>query len=78
MIYTGGLPKKRGGGLDSLQIKEGAWQKTGEKCFRGGVDTPVHTMITQEGNIKTRQMTLFFIMFVMASTENMVLNGDSR
>ena len=47
----------------------------------------MHTVVTQEGNIKTRQMTLFLFinvltdtknMFVMASTENMVLNGASR
>ena len=34
----GGLPKK--GGLDSLQI----WRGGG--IFEGGVDTPMHTIVT--------------------------------
>ena len=41
----GGLPKKGGGGLDSLSIyKGGLGKKEEDGVFEGGVDTPMHTM----------------------------------
>ena len=32
----GGLPEKRGGGLDSFQIWRGAWQERAVGVFEGG------------------------------------------
>ena len=45
------MAKKWGGGLDSLQIYRGDWEKNWGWCFQGGgVDTPMHT-IMQNKNI---------------------------
>ena len=39
-IFGGKSPKK--GGLDSLQIQEGAWQKKGVMSLRGVWDSNAH------------------------------------